>query len=626
MRRKFYTRLTDQFGSTPDPTPTAYPMLPGARVRTGVTISAGGNAVVEIASPGAIRSSDSLVRWNGASTVTGLSAASNPTYSSGWRVTVSNSTGGDIALSAGDYLVFPSSSSSKRAPWYVSDTAGTPSTSALPVGTYGAVSFYTNSSDVDLVVIQSGSTYYFVDLPTDTRNVVTPEEFGALGDGSSDDTYAIEQAMQHVLSEDGTGVVLLSNKVYRVTGLSLPSAAQLTLQGSGVADTSTLGASGTTLLVKENNAAISTTAVTGTLTIRDMLLYNDQSSATPSNAGASGLRIAGSGSGLRVLADNVRIEGFFHGIWGNDDNVNCHFNRVIVRNSVAGGIISPRNSKYTDCQSLLNGSTHAHHGLQMGNDCEEIQITGGEFSNNAGSGIFADSAVGVAPETVMITNVLCQSNGTDGSSNPAAGIYLKTSLGGQFLENVVINGAVCKSTVNASGTRRPGILLQQVRNANVNAVCENNAGGGVYVEDSAYVNLNVTCRLNYASTNTDAGITLDNTDYSTVRGVISGSGGAGVLLLSSNLNTVTGVVSTGNGVNDTVTAQVEVQGCQKTTITGVMADGSTGSGCQHGIWLNATSSTNTVVGCLCRLSNGGNNFQDDSAGSEKGHNSFSTES
>jgi hypothetical protein len=58
--------------------------------------------------------------------------------------------------------------------------------------------------------------------------------FGALGDGSTDDTAAFAAALEFVLSLANTGVLYVPAGAYRITStLMVPSTAAFTLQGDG---------------------------------------------------------------------------------------------------------------------------------------------------------------------------------------------------------------------------------------------------------------------------------------------------------------------------------------------------------------------------------------------------------
>lgn len=628
MRRKFFTRITDQFGNTPDPAPTVYAMLPGARVSSGTAIPAGAPGNISISSPGALYSGDSVVLWDGSTVTTGLSVNTTPTFSGGtWIVQILNGTGGDVTFSVGDAIVFPSSTTAKRAPWYTSDSGGGSATTALTVGSYGEISFYADTSDIDLVTIQSGTTKYFTDLSTDTRTYVTPEEFGAVGNGVSDDTAAIERAITHAVNLDGTGEVKLSSKAYKVATIDFPTvtAGSVRITGAGIPSTSDPDAGGgTTLLVTGDTAAFRVSAFATRLELADMLIYNDQSAATPSAATSSGIEASGLLRGPVIDINNVRIEGFYHGIRCGQYNAGSRFTNVEVTNSIASGIVAPERCTLLNCISRSNGTTSAHHGLEfaVSSGLEDTQIIGGSYSNNAGCGIYYYDDPGIDTQVnLVISGTRAVENGSGATTQNVGNIYLEST--GSAIQTIAISDVVCAEVSGASSGVCAGIYLRNIQNSRISGVFTLNADNAVYMRDSDHCTLSVVCRNNYSGGASSSTVLLNNCDYLTIDVNVEDAGGNGVLMSSCNYCSLTGVVQ-GSGVNNTSTAQVSISGGTGNTLHGLVAEGVTGSRAQDGIKISG-SSNNVVVGCVSRTAVSNLNLND-TASSERGHNSFTSES
>ena len=93
--------------------------------------------------------------------------------------------------------------------------------------------------------LQAGSGAVQRTVQSKLRDVVSVKDFGAVGDGITDDTVAIQAALN-----SGAAVVNMDNSNYRITSLSIPEG--VTLKGQGKSKTTLTCASNTTPIVMAN--------------------------------------------------------------------------------------------------------------------------------------------------------------------------------------------------------------------------------------------------------------------------------------------------------------------------------------------------------------------------------------
>ncbi|WP_407310687.1 glycosyl hydrolase family 28-related protein [Pseudomonas sp. nanlin1] len=266
-------------------------------------------------------------------------------------------------------------------------------------------------------------------------SIFNVKDFGAVGDGITDDTLALQKTIDAAAAAGG-GEVQLGNGTYIVSassGAALNLKDNVSLSGNGVAQTTLKLADGTPAAV---NALISA----------------DQAH----NVGASGLTLDGNrentqgsasgwvnGSATGVSLHDLQAQNFN----GNGLDLTGQASEIELRNSSAhgnrlDGIVADRlvNSAFQDNSAYGNGG----HGFNIGGD---LELSDSKAYSNGKDGIFIQEGVGVPnkPSSLDVIGGQVYGNGGNGVSVEKAELF-------------VING------LDISG----------------------NAGNGVYLNDGAY--------------------------------------------------------------------------------------------------------------------------------------------
>lgn len=237
---------------------------------------------------------------------------------------------------------------------------------------------------------------------------VTPEMFGAIGDGEADDTEALQSAIN-----SGASSILLGNKTYLIKNtLNLKSNISLVGRGAKIKKTSASGevenilfasnAENITIegieFVSEHNQNSVNTKINGTGKVSniDALHFNYIDNLIVSNCRFSGLT-----GGVKideniddvtsVINHNVMVD------W-------CVFDDTVFMPIYAGGL-SGCSIRNCDISAHAESTKFCHH-IYISSACENFYIQGNTFKGGTGQDINAGSAYegATAPKNIRIAN------------------------------------------------------------------------------------------------------------------------------------------------------------------------------------------------------------------------------
>jgi hypothetical protein len=221
------------------------------------------------------------------------------------------------------------------------------------------------------VFTQSGSGATAETVEDALRRVVWVEQFGAVGDGTTDDATAIQAALDAIGSSGGE--VRFGPKTYKITAGLSTNTANIALVGAGnVGQDATLGGGSTIIDVSGAivgftfNSAASSTNFRGPL-LRDLHF-------TGSASGTGGILIKRSNN---WLLENVAVSGFTAGYGIKSDgtgNVNQY-----------GTLIEPK----------LHNCLTGYHGILSNG----VMVFGGYMDANSNGGSVRASSTGIKQET-----------------------------------------------------------------------------------------------------------------------------------------------------------------------------------------------------------------------------------
>lgn len=292
------------------------------------------------------------------------------------------------------------------------------------------------------------------------RERVSVEDFGAVGDGVTDSTTAIQRARESLSS----GGVLYFGKgtfIINTDACLTLNVANLTLEGEGSA----------TVIKAKNNAGLSNiVAITAAgCTVRNLVLDGNRANGGTSLATSYGLFISAS----NARAESVEIR-------------EC----VRVGSFIGSGSATPTNITFSNCWIHENGGLTTNTGIGVGIfgggafPADDVTIENCRFENNYNqvAGFPGDSTA----FNIIAKNVVVHNNVFKNNHNVGGGQFALTSDGSTGLPdgNFIVTDNIILHDVAFAGENTTAIEIEGRKAIVTGNICQSLNGDGVRFETS----------------------------------------------------------------------------------------------------------------------------------------------
>lgn len=434
-----------------------------------------------------------------------------------------------------------------------------------------------------LLAVSKGAGNWVVPWKTPPRNSVSLKEAGAIGDGVTDDSSAIQSA----ISSGAKYIEGVQGKTYLLgaTGLQFATLTDVKFIGNGAslkfnaAATQTVTGGGSSMLLMTGctNCAIEGWKVNGNAQATNFVGLNGNTDCSVSynyvSSGGLNALIFGTNNTRSRYNFNVltTTTGASRGIWvGNfnasqtDTDVEVIGNHItglpatgIVTCSVGGRVVGNHISGLTSGSGIIFGGSNGFHSQNLsitGNTCKNCNFHGIQL-DTAGWASSADT-----PSGISITGNIC--TGNVGQVGTSAGIYLASHL-----TDSTVSGNICADNSQA------GIQVAICDRISVtgNACFDTRSAGsrtqaqGINItSNTGLSNTDISVTGNSVYNNTSTGIVVGsdatglNTGISIIGNTVTSNGGYGIQVTEGGTGNTKRVVVVGNVSRSNVSQDMRI--------------------------------------------------------------------
>lgn len=466
------------------------------------------------------------------SQITGAAPSANPSFTGTVQIVNAVITGtlGDGTGSAGSFGQILSSTGTGTKWITASGSSGT-----VSPGTEGQVGLYLTAGDT--ISGFSNAVFY-------------PETYGAVGDGSHDDTTALQDTINAAQSAGG-GTVVLGSKTYLISGALNITESSVAIVGQTAGGPSNGGVSGS--IIESNSATANIINInTGGTQIYGVMLQNFcvSRSITPTT---------GDGIVLNSV-DDAKL----YNIWSIDSRycfshvnaqfvwyVDCFAEWTSISNGITGygfnmigtnttGFYSTRLKDCVVANKSGSGTYHGMHVSTSGNGVADLFCEGFE-SASCTYGVYIDGTSSNYNENIHFLRTI--------HDNFSVSAFYITGLTSHD-SYVEINGGYIEGVGSAIGIDIEGSSGIVVNNVNFIAF-GGNSGPCVLINGSSSKNNVVQANVMYCGNSSQVMVKLDACSNNTVsNNVIVGNADSfttGISLVSASYNTISGNTLSGSG-------------------------------------------------------------------------------
>lgn len=182
---------------------------------------------------------------------------------------------------------------------------------------------------------------------------VSVKDYGAVGDGTTDDTTAIQNAFNAVTAG---GIIVIPSGTYRISApLTMTSQTGVTIVGVGRVNGSETGSKGSKILASGYSGDSFTFTDCSAITLRDFWIHGEGQSAANAVGGIRFIRSSANNNIAHIIENVLLKEISTQGIVV-DVPVTTHFKNVEVRRAAKSAFVavSGTSTTYENCYALTN--------------------------------------------------------------------------------------------------------------------------------------------------------------------------------------------------------------------------------------------------------------------------------